>query len=406
MLKLRLLIFISSVATVLGLTTAIFMYAQGYRVNPETLEVSPNGLLVIKSYPDSSQVYINGELKTATNATIPLPSGTYDVSVQKEGYHSWSKRLTIEKEVVTESTAHLFKIAPSLSAITFSGVAGPLPSIDNSKLVYAVPTTTTNNNNSGLWILESVNLPLGFSRDPKRITDADTLNAQWLWSPDSREIMLTTPKGVFLLDTGAFTPQSKLVNVTTRKTQILAHWQEEKEKRLNAQMKKIPSEVQDILKRKASQVVFSPDEDMVLYSASASASIANNLIPQLPGSSSQKENREVKNGNTYVYDIIEDRNFLISELPVHLHSWSDYSLNPKAVAKSALSWYFSTRHVILAEEGKITIMDYDGTNSQVIYSGVYVVPYAFPTSSLDRLLILTSLGANSLETNLYSLNIK
>src|SRR3989344_9700923 len=346
MAKVRIIVFLITIVVVGTVLYVASLYARGYRFNPQTLKFIPNGLLIIKSVPDGAQLFINGEFKTATNTTLPLPPGTYDIRVEKEGFWTWSKRMTIEKEVVTESTAHLFKIAPSLSAITFSGVAGPLPSIDNSKLVYAVPTTTTNNNNSGLWILESVNLPLGFSRDPKRITDADTLNAQWLWSPDSREIMLTTPKAVFLLDTGAFTPQSKLVNVTTRKTQILAHWQEEKEKRLNAQMKKIPSEVQDILKRKASQVVFSPDEDMVLYSASASASIANNLIPQLPGSSSQKENREVKNGNTYVYDIIEDRNFLISELPVHLHSWSDYSLNPKAVAKSALSWYFSTRHVI------------------------------------------------------------
>ena len=135
MLKVRLLIFLTTIAVVLGFTTVIFMYAQGYRVNPNTLEVSPNGLLVIKSYPDSSQVYINGELKTATNATVPLPPGTYDVSVQKEGYHNWSKRLDIDKEVVTEATAHLFKIAPSLSAITFSGVENPVPSSDFSKRI-------------------------------------------------------------------------------------------------------------------------------------------------------------------------------------------------------------------------------------------------------------------------------
>ena len=406
MLKVRLLIFLTTIAVVLGFTTVIFMYAQGYRVNPNTLEVSPNGLLVIKSYPDSSQVYINGELKTATNATVPLPPGTYDVSVQKEGYHNWSKRLDIDKEVVTEATAHLFKIAPSLSAITFSGVENPVPSSDFSKLLYAVPATVGGNGSSGLWVLESVNLPLGFSRDPKRITDADTVNSTWLWSPDGREVLLSSAKGIYLLDAGTFTPQSTLVNVGTRKEQILIKWQEEKSKKLNAQMKKIPPEVQDILNRKASQVMFSQDEDMVMYTASASATIPNDLITKLPGSSTQKQEREVKANSTYVYDIVEDRNFMITDRVVQLHGWSDYSSTAPIKSKNGLSWYFSTRHVIIAEEGRITIMDYDGTNRQVIYTGSYVAPYAYSTTSLDRLLILTSLGANTQQSNLYSLSIK
>src|SRR3990167_4487381 len=108
MTKIRLLILLATLIVVGGLGTLFFMYAKGFRLNPETGEVAPSGLLVIKSHPDSAQVILNGELKTATNATISLPPGTYDVSVRKEGYAQWNKRLTIEKENVTESTAHLF----------------------------------------------------------------------------------------------------------------------------------------------------------------------------------------------------------------------------------------------------------------------------------------------------------
>lgn len=76
-------------------------YARGLRFNWKTFKFSPTGILVIKSDPEAAQVFINAELKTATNATVSLAPGTYDVAVKKEGYLSWYKRLTIEKEVVT-----------------------------------------------------------------------------------------------------------------------------------------------------------------------------------------------------------------------------------------------------------------------------------------------------------------
>jgi hypothetical protein len=59
----------------------------------------------------------------------------------------------------------------------------------------------------------------------------------------------------------------------------------------------------------------------------------------------------------------------------------------------------------LAKQDKIIIMDYDGTNKQEVYTGVYSAPNAFPIASTDRILILTNLGANSTPANLYSLGL-
>jgi hypothetical protein len=240
-------------------------------------------------------------------------------------------------------------------------------------------------------------------------------NATWVWSPNGREILLTTASGAFLLDTSKFTPQAARVNVSGQRLVILRDWENELIERQTAQSRKLPEEMQDILRRKASNILYSPDEEMVLYTASGSATIPEKLIPELPGSSTQKQDRELKEGSTYIYDFEEDRNFLIDEGQIvilgSLHYIDEEGVPINWHTKvtevgRVVAWYPSSRHLIIAEEGKITILDYDGTNRQSVYSGAYVSPHAYPTLSLDRLLILTNLGATTSTPNLYSLGIK
>ncbi|MFC1600598.1 PEGA domain-containing protein [Patescibacteria group bacterium] len=402
MTKIRILIFALTIAVVLSIGTLVFFYAKGYRLDTDTNKISPNGLLVIKSSPDGAQVYVNGELKTATDATIPLIPGTYDVSVKKEGFISWNKRLVIEKEIVTEASAHLFKTAPSLSAITFSGIKTVIPSRDLTKIGYSVVGNGAETENQGLWIVENVNLPLGFSRDPKRITDGNLSDSTWAWSPDGREILLTTSRGSYLLDTSTFTSQAQRVNVTVTKFEILEGWEEEAEKKDKSQIDKLPEELVEIFENDVSSAVFSPDEEMVVYTASSSATLEKDLIQQLPGSSTQKEQRSIKPGKTYVYDLKEDKNFLIEEGDGELIIEGGFANG----AVRRISWYPSSRHLVLAEENKITIVDHDGTNRQEVYTGSYITPHAYPTLSLDRLIVLTNLGANDSPPNLYSLSLK
>lgn len=406
MTKVRIFALLTTLFIVGTVATLVSLYARGYRFDYQNAEFAPNGLLVIKSAPDSAQVFINGELETATNATIPLNPNVYDIRVEKEGYIPWSRRLQIEKEVVTEATAHLFKTAPSLSAITFTGSLNPTPSRDLTKIAYVVPPSKNSGNGqddaSGLWIMEMLNLPLGFARDPRRITDGDLSDATWIWSPDGREILLTTKTGVYLLPTSDFTSQSQRINVSQNKEELLVEWEKEKNVRFKAQINKLPDELETILERKASSVVLSPDEDMVLYTASGSAKIPIELIKPVPGASTQKEERELKLGNTYIYDIKEDRNFLIDENTKNLIIEG----GTMTEAHRRMSWFPTSRHLILAEDNRVVIMDYDGTNRQTVYQGSYVSPQAFPTLSLDRLIILTTLGAEGAIPNLYSLGIK
>lgn len=404
MTKIRVILILITILVVGCIGIIASFYARGYRFNRKTFKFVPRGILVVKSEPDGAQVFINKDLKTVTNGSISLAPGTYDVELKKEGFLPWYKRLVIEKEVVFEINASLFKGTPSLSPITLSGVTRPIISSDFSKIAYAIPPSEEANTNTiGLWLMESLNLPIGFTRDPRRITDGDISDAAWEFSPDGREILLTTKSGIFLLDTNTFTPQNKKVNVASRKQQILSNWETERKNRLTVQLRNLPDELVEILTRKASEIAFSPDETKILYTASGSATLKENLIKALPGSSTQKQERNIKEGQTYVYDIKEDRNFLIE---TDSSSLMLDGLSSTPTKNRRLVWFPTSRNLVLAEEGKITIMDYDGTNRQIVFSGSYFAPYTFPFTNTSRLLLLTNLGANSSLPNIYSLSLK
>jgi hypothetical protein len=386
------------IVTIVGLFFSF--YARGYRFDIKNLKFQPNGIFVIKSDPDGASVYIDSELKTATNATISLPPGTYDVEIRKDGYFTWYKRLVIEKEVVTQASASLFKSVPSLSPVTFSGAENPAVSGDGAKIAFVTPfSKDLSTDKIGLWVMDTFTLPLGFSTEPKRITDGDITNAVYEFSPDGRQILLTLSNSIFLLDSGSFISQSQRVNVASQKDSILSDWEKEKKAKDESLMRNLPPDLSDILQRKTSDFIFSPDEQMILYTASSSATLPDNLVKPLPGASTQQQERSVQIGHTYVYDIKEDRNFLISDQEVTIDGADNSQLG-------AVRWMPTSRQLLLAQAGQVTVMDYDGTNRQVVYSGSYTAPFAFPFSNATKLLILTNLGAGNSTPNLYSLTVK
>lgn len=400
MTKIRIVFFTLTLILVSILGVFATYYARGYRFDLESLKFQPNGILVLKSEPDGASVYINGELRAATNANLSIAPGTYDVEVKKDGFLTWSKRLAIEKEIVTQASVSLFKSAPSLNPTTLSGASNVVMSEDGSKIVYSVlPSKKLDNDKVGLWILDTFSLPLGFNTEPKRIADGDMSDATYVFSPDTRQLLLTMSNAVFLIDTGSFTSQNQMVNVAATKDDVLAEWKEAKDMANQAMIRNLPPALTDVLARKTSAFIFSPDDNMIAYTASESATLPENLIKQLPGASTQVQHRNIEAGATYVYDIKEDRNFLISTEPVTI----DNNDNPEV---PALRWMSSGRHLLWAGDNQAIIMDYDGTNRQVVYSGSYIKPSVFPFSNTTKLLILTNLGSVDSVPNLYTLTVK
>ncbi|MAG60039.1 hypothetical protein CMO96_04600 [Candidatus Woesebacteria bacterium] len=392
MVHIRALSFLATIVFIAIVGLGISFIARGYRFDSKQLGFRPTGLLVVTSIPDGAQILVNGELESATNATISLPPDTYDIELRKEGFLSWQKRLTIKKEEVTKSEVVLFPVAPSLSALTFTGAQKPILSQDGTKIAYRIPPNknAVGEPKVGLWIIDLGDLPIGFSREPRIVTDASLDDATWSWSPDSRQLLLRSARGAFLVDAGSTTSQNQLINIEGKQLEeVLEKWEEQELKRLDAKIARTPEEVQDILQRKAEAISFSPNGNKVLYTASGSAQIPDNLIKQLPGSSTQRQARGIEAGKAYVYDIKEDRNFFVGD------------------GSRPLVWFPTSNHLVLAQEGKITIMDYDSTNKQDVWTGPYEAPYAIPFPNPTRLLILTSLGAgNGNLSNLYALSLK
>ena len=390
MARLRILVLLSTMVVV-GIIGAItILYARGYRLQSgeENITLGPTGLLVVNSDPIAAQVFIDGQLRTATDNSVSLTPGTYELEVAKEGYLAWEKTITIEREAVTQVDAFLVSNAPSLTALTFSGAINPIVSEDFSKIAYTVPSAEDNIERAGLWIMETVNLPLGFNRDPRRITDGDLTNAIYEFSPDAREILLTTQTGVYLLTISDFTPQVSRINVANQVETIQEEWQEIRQTRMKAKIAPLPDEIEDILASSVSELKFSPDENRILYTATGSASIPENLIRQLPGSSTQPEERTLAEGTKYVYDIREDRNFAV------------------ATGEELVYWLSNSLNLLIPEVNKLTIIDYDGTNRKTVFSGNYVYPTAYPSTNVSRLLLLTNFGATDSLTNLYWLSLK
>lgn len=380
MTKVRIFALVATFVFVSVVGYFVVLLARGYKFDTNDFTFNPNGILVVKSNPDGASIYIDGDLKGATNSNLRLSPKTYQVEVKKDGFLTWSKEITIKEEEVTQVTAELFKTAPSLSPITFTGVTNPVVSPDFSKVAYI--------NDGDLWIMSVSTLPIGFSNEPKKVTEKIDVSSTYTFSPNARELLLETKTSAYLLNTSTFTAQVDRVNILSQKALILKQWDDEMEKINTPKIRLLPDKMIEVIRDGSVSFVFSPDDNMVMYTASKSTNIPDNLISQLPGSSTQNQERDIKVGKTYIYDIKEDRNFLISD------------------NNSPLYWLPSSRHLIQADEEKIIIMDYDGTNKQTVFAGGYIAPHAYPFVNVSKLLILTNLGSDSTVTNLYSLSIK
>lgn len=203
-----LLIPFGTVLLILTVSFAIISYGRGYRLDITKKSVRPTGLIVAASEPTGAQVFIDGKIAGATNSTLNLSPGWYQVRILKEGYQPWEKRLRVQGEVVSKADAFLLPANPSLSAITMNGAAQPLLSPDGGKLAYLVPNGTDElEDKAGVWTLDLVDKPLGLNRDAKQIVKANALGipiakAMLQWSPDSKQILVTATSGrpAYLLD--------------------------------------------------------------------------------------------------------------------------------------------------------------------------------------------------------------
>ncbi len=437
----RLLFTILSGLLILVGTFVAIRYAQGYRLSRQRI-VKATGLLSANSLPTGASVFVNGALTTATDTTLNLSPGTYDVEIRKEGYFSWKKKLKLESELVTQTNALLFPTAPGLTPLTFSGAQNLHPSPDGQRIFFITASASATRNN-GLYTLDLTDNPLALQRGPRQIarnTNTIDLNkADFLWSPESDQILVSFGGKAYLLDAGRFTDLETAHDMSSTLKETLVTWKTLLDKKYETQLAKFPPFMQNIASGSATSIFISPDQDRLLYTATADLTISPSLIPPIPASNSQPEERHIHPGNTYVYDRREDRNFLVrsltptptptptpqtrnkksqkpAEAPVVLPA-EDATSFPAAITTfearysglytNSPQWLPDSRHLIFIGEDGIRVSEYDSTNMTQVYAGPLSGNFVYPWPNGTKLLILTSFNqGGTTPRNLYAVSLR
>ncbi|MEK7551743.1 MAG: PEGA domain-containing protein [Patescibacteria group bacterium] len=384
---------------VLG-TIGVILYGMGYRfnLNKGTPAVSGTGLLVATSVPDGAQVFINNHLTTATDNTINLEPGEYNVKIFKDGYFPWQKKIIVKKEVVSKADALLLPNAPKLESITNIGVSNAVIDPTRSKLAYTVASQSALKN--GIYVLDMTLRPILTLQSASTQIATDTISrfsqSTLKWSPDSKQILSSfdLPRSDFLLLANSLNTNPQ--DVTATLLSVNTAWKKLKDDKQIAFTNSLPRKLRPIVSEYFTVLEWSDDETKVLYTASVSATLPIIITPPLIGVDSAPEERELEKGKTYVYDIKEDRNYkILDSLPTKEEG-----------SHLPLMWFPDSKHLIYVNSGKIDIMEYNAGNQTTIYAGPFVDNFVFPWPDASKIVILTNLGNPANNPNLYTISLK
>lgn len=400
------ILYIVTIVFLITATTTIVLYGKGYNFNFGNggIEILGTGLLAATSQPDGAGIYVNNHLTSATNNTINLAPGQYDVKISKSGYSTWNKKITIDKEVVSSIYALLIPTAPKLDNVTQAGVNNPVLDPTRTRIAYTVSSSEDPRKN-GIYILDMGLRPiLTLQSSSTQIAD-DTIDnfstATLTWSPDARQIVATISAGpnastTYLLKT---TFNENPQDITATLATVNLNWKEQKDIQDKAQLSGFKADLQSLIKENFKILSWSEDETKILYVASKSANLTLIIKPRLIGTDSTPEVREIREGTIYAYDIKEDRNYKILDSMLENNSTDFVNAFP-------LNWFSDSKHLIYIVDKKITIMDYDGQNRTTIFAGPFMDGYTFSWPDGSRILILTNLGNPAIPPNLYTIGLK
>ncbi|MEK7177732.1 MAG: PEGA domain-containing protein [Patescibacteria group bacterium] len=387
------LIFFVIFITVLAI---VIIYARGYRFDIEKKSLKSTGIISATSNPKAAKIYVNGELKGVTDTNLTLPPDNYWVEIKKEGYTSWSKNINLKGELVINIDPVLFPINPSLSPLTNLGIIKAVPTEDGDKIVLFA--------SGSAYLFDAGKKTLPFFPPLNKIVDLSLLpniiddikNIQVAFSPDQKQAIFSPSddssleRSYFLtLDENNLNP----LDVTLSKEALIEAWQNEKNKNNIKILETFPKDFDKIASSSFEIISFSPNETKLLYKAKSSVELPLMINPPLISTNQTPEERSIIKNRIYVYDRKEDKNFLI--------------INDQLSAiNNQIKWYSDSRHFVVEEEKKISIIDYDGANKQTIYSGPFESSFFNPTDD-GKIVVLINLNSQVNELpDLYLVGIR
>ncbi len=94
----RIRLYVGYVLMVIAISLAsllLVLQAYGYTFDLQTGAVNQNGLVFVDAHPERAEVYINGELKGATDQRLIMPADRYNISIRRDGYRAWEKNINL-----------------------------------------------------------------------------------------------------------------------------------------------------------------------------------------------------------------------------------------------------------------------------------------------------------------------
>lgn len=395
------IISILGILIVFLMTGVAILYGRGYRLTfQDSNGISGTGILVLNSFPEGAEVYIDDELTTATDNTINLSPGDYRVKIQKEGYYQWQKNVTIRREEVTHAVATLFPVAPRLEAVTTLGALSPIIDDSGSKIAFRVASVSAEKN--GIYLLDMNQrslIPFGGAIS-QLVDDANILfsESEVSFAPDGDELIATTA-GVLRRTYRIPLEGGDPIDVTNTLSEVYSEYQTQSLLLNRKLINSFPKKLRTFASQNMTAFLVSPDDNKIFYTASQSATIPVVIDPPLPGTNPTPETRILTPGFKYVYDTEEDKNYLIYDT-----SGMDAEEIP------AFKWHANGLNLfyINNNEGRKSIdtIEFDGQNRRTLYAGPLMEQYLFPWPDGTSVLVLTNLNTPDSPANLYRIGLK
>jgi len=384
---------------------ATIAYARGYRIDVQRGTMTSTGIMAISSNPQTAQVYVNGILKGVTDLHLTLPSGKYTVEVKKEGYSSWKREFVLKGELVITANATLFPLNASLTPLTTIGISKAISIDKTEKTLLFVENGDLEKD--GIYVFDQTKRPFSLFPPLKLLAskklfpeDIQLKDASVIFSPDYKQGIVIFARGEdeisYLISLEEENTQG--IEITSSRPSLEKAWNSEKDLEIARLLEIFPKEFAKIASDSFHILSLAQDKSKILYEAKQQITLPYVINPRLVAANQTPEERSITLDGLYVYDRKEDRNYRIT--------LSDESEKIRQKGETVLIWFPDSRHLVEYEGNKISIVEFDDTSKQIIYSGPHEGSF-FDVTSDEKLLVLANLNPQFNKTpDIYAVGIR
>jgi len=384
---------------------ATIAYARGYRIDVQKGTMTSTGIMAVSSNPQAAQVYVNGILKGVTDLHLTLPHGKYAIEVKKEGYTSWKRDVVLKGELVVTADATLFPLNASLTPLTTIGISQVVSIDKTDKALLFVENGDLEKD--GIYVFDQTKRPFSLFPPLKLLVnkklfpeDVNLKDASVLFSPDFKQGIVIFKRGEdpisYLISLEE--ENTQLFEVTSSQASLENAWNTERTLEIARLLEIFPKQFEKIASDSFHILSLAPDKSKILYEAKQQITLPYVIEPRLVAANQTPEERSIQLDELYVYDRKEDRNYRIS--------LSEVSEKMRQNGETTLIWFPDSRHIVENEGSKISIVEFDDTSKQIIYSGPHEGSF-FDVTSEGKLLILANLNPQFNKTpDIYAVGIR